>query len=106
MSEFIALKTATELVEYLRYKLWMFCIPVEGPTNMFYDNEAVYKNVSSHESALKKKNVIIFYRKCREVVAAAVARISKEGAATNFPDTCTNILVHIRRETLLDRFTC
>ena len=34
-SEFIALKTVNELVDALWYKLRMFGIPIEGPTNMF-----------------------------------------------------------------------
>ena len=56
-SEFIALNTATELVEALRYKLRMFGIPIEGPTNMFCNNEAVYKNASTLELTLKKKKI-------------------------------------------------
>ena len=35
LSEFITLKTATELVEALCYKLCMFDIPIYGPSNMF-----------------------------------------------------------------------
>ena len=33
-------------------------------------------------------------------MAAGVDRISKEGTATNLPDTFKNMLVHIRRENL------
>ena len=44
-SEFTSLKNAVELVEALRYKLRMFGVPIEGPTNVFCDNELVYKNV-------------------------------------------------------------
>ena len=33
-SEFTALKNAVELVEALRYKLRMFGVPIEGPTNV------------------------------------------------------------------------
>ena len=40
-SEFTALKNAVELVEALRYKLRMFDVIIEGPTNVFYDNELV-----------------------------------------------------------------
>ena len=53
-NEFIAIKTATELVEPLRYKLRIFGIPIEGPTKMFCNNEALYKNVSTPESTLNK----------------------------------------------------
>ena len=44
-SEFTALKNAVELIEVLQYKLRMFGVPIEGPTNVFCDNESVYKNV-------------------------------------------------------------
>ena len=45
--EFIAIKNALELIKTLRYKLRMFWVPIEGPTNAFCDNEAVYKNSST-----------------------------------------------------------
>jgi len=40
-SEIIAMRTAVEMVEALRYKLRMFGIPIEGPANVYCDNEAV-----------------------------------------------------------------
>ena len=46
-SEFTALKNAVQLVEALGYNLRMFGVPIEGPTNVFCDNESVYKNVST-----------------------------------------------------------
>ena len=46
-SYFTALKNAVELVKALRYKLHMFGVPIEGPTNVFCDNELLYKNVST-----------------------------------------------------------
>ena len=49
------MKVAVEMIESLRYKLRMFGIPIEGPTNVFCDNEAVYKNTSLPESTLKNK---------------------------------------------------
>ena len=54
-SEFVAIKFATEMVIALRYKLRMIGIPIEGPTNTFCDNEAVYKNATHSDSTLKKK---------------------------------------------------
>ena len=105
LREFIALNTATELIEALWYKLQMFGIPIEGPSKMFCNNESVYKNVLTHDSTLKKKNISIFYHKCRESVAAGLDWISKEGKATNLYNMFTKILVHIRRETLLGKFT-
>ena len=40
-SEFTALKNAVELVTEIIYKLRMFGVPVDDPTDMFCDNEAV-----------------------------------------------------------------
>ena len=40
-SEFTALKNAVELIEALRYKLRMFGVPIDGPTNIFCNNETV-----------------------------------------------------------------
>ena len=43
--KFTELKNAVKLVKDLRYKLRMFGVPIEGPTNVLCDNESVYKNV-------------------------------------------------------------
>jgi hypothetical protein len=55
-SEFIAMKTAIEQIEALRYKLHMIGIPIEGPANVFCDNEAMFKNSAFPESTVKKKH--------------------------------------------------
>ena len=40
-SEFTAMKNSVELIAALRYKLRMFGVPIDGSTDIFYDNEAV-----------------------------------------------------------------
>ena len=104
-SEFIASRIAIELIESLRYKLRMFGVPLQGPTNLFMDNEAVYQNTSVPESTLKKKHLSCAYHRCREAVAAGTVRIAKEGTATNLADLFTKILAGPRHEELLDMFT-
>ncbi len=104
-SEFQAMKNAVELIEALRYKLRMFGVPIDGPTNIFCDNEAVYKNTSLPESTLKKKHHSIAYHRCREAVAAETVRVAKEGTKTNLSDLFTKLLPQPRREELLDKFT-
>ena len=104
-SEFIAMKTAVEHVEALRYKVWMFGIPIEGPTNVFCDNEAVFKNTSILDSTLKKKHTSICYHQAREEVAAHMMQVAKEGTATNLANLFTKPLTDSRRTFLLDRFT-
>ena len=104
-SEFIAMKTVVEQIEALRYKLCMFGVPLEGPTNIFCDNESVFKNASIPDSTPKKKHTSICYHRSREAVAAGTVRIAKEGTTTNLSDLFTKLLPEPRRMFLLDRFT-
>ena len=55
-SEMMAMKNVVELVKELRYKLRIFGAPIEGATNIYCDNEVVYKNCSIVESTLRKKH--------------------------------------------------
>ena len=48
-SEFVALRICKELIVTLRYKLRMFGIPIEGPTDVFCDNHGVVLNSSRAE---------------------------------------------------------
>ena len=104
-AEFCAMKTAVEMIESLRYKLRMFGIPVDGPANVYCDNEAVTKNTTIPESTLKKKHHSIAYHRCREAVAAGTVRIAKQGTEKNLADLFTKVLTAIRRRFLLERFT-
>ena len=104
-SEFQAMKNAVELTEAMRYKLRMFGVPLDNATNVFCDNEAVYKNTTMPESTLKKKHHSIAYHRCREAVAAGTIRVAKEGTHTNLSDLFTKLLPQPRREELLDKFT-
>jgi hypothetical protein len=54
-SELAAMRQAIDLVKGLRCKLRMFGIPAEGPTDVFCDNESLFKNVSVLESVLSNK---------------------------------------------------
>ena len=47
-SEMVALRAMVELILGLRYKLRMFGIPIDGPCNVFCDNEAVTKSAMNH----------------------------------------------------------
>ena len=91
-SEFTALKQATELIQGLRYKLRMFGVPLEGPANMYCDNEAVFKNATRPESTLKKKHNSIAYHRTREAVAAGIVRIAWEDGRFNLADILTKLM--------------
>jgi hypothetical protein len=103
-SEFVAMRIAVELIEALRYKLRMFVIPIEGPTNVFCDNEAVTKNATIPESTLKKKHNSIAYHRTREAVAAETICVTKEDGATNLADVLTKLLPQATKDFLCDRF--
>ena len=98
------MKNDVELIEALRYKLRMFSVPIEGPTNIYCDNEAVCRKFSTTESTLKKKHHSIAYHRNCEDVAAGTCRITKETTETNLSDLFTKILSKVQHEALLDRF--
>ena len=88
-SEFNALRTATDRGIALRYKLRMFGIPVEGPIDVYCDNEGVVKNASIPESTLQKKHNSVCYHRVREAAAAGICRVAKEDGKTNIADLLT-----------------
>ena len=104
-AEFCAMRVATDQIESLRYKLRMFGIPIDGPANVYCDNEAVYKNTVLPESTLKKKHHSIAYHRCRQAVAAGVMRVAKQGTEKNLADLFTKVLTVARKAFLLERFT-
>ena len=71
-AEFIATHTCLEAVEGLWFKLSMFGIPVEGPTDMMCDNNSVVNNLQHPESILSKKHLSICYHRAHEAVAHGV----------------------------------
>ena len=91
-SEFIAMKTAVDLIEGLWYKLRMMGIRVDGSTKLFCDNEAVVRNVTCPESTLKKRHNSIAYHRVREAMAAKVIQVAKEDGETNLADGLTKCL--------------
>ena len=85
-SEFVALRVCKELIVALRHKLWMFGVPIEGPTNVFCDNHGVVKNASIPKSMLLKKHNAINYHSVREAAAAGILQVGKEDGCTNLSD--------------------
>ncbi len=99
-SEFVALRIATEQIISLRYKLRMFGIPIDGFTNTFCDNEAVFKNASIAESRLKKKHNSICFHRVREAVAAVILMPFKVDSKYNLADLLTKCLPGDKRVVL------
>ena len=83
----------------------MFGVTIDGSTDIFCDNEAVYKNASTPEYQLRKKHHNILYHMSREAVDSGACRMEKEDTETNLSDLFTKVLPRPRRELLLDSFT-
>ena len=81
----------------------MFGVPLDGPANVFGDNQSVINNASVPESPLKKKHVAICYHRVREACAADVIRIAKEDSETNLADLLTKNLDRHRHKSLVER---
>ena len=73
-AEFIAACTCLEAVEGLQFKLCMFGIPLEGPTDVMCDNNSVVNNLQHPESVLSKKHLStpICYHHAHEAAARGV----------------------------------
>ena len=101
-SEFMALKTATDLVKGLCYKLRKMGIPLDGPTHIKVDNMSVFHNATKPESVLKKKSNSIAYHYVRENVAAGVIKVGWESTDTNLADMLTKVQTGPVRKRLAD----
>jgi hypothetical protein len=85
------------MIDGLRYKLQMMGVQVDGPTNVFCDNESVVKNSTRPGSTLKKKHNAIAYHRVRKAQAAGDVRIAKEDGTTNLADILTKCLPRPRQ---------
>ena len=100
-SEFVAMRIARDLIIALCYKLHMFGVPLDGPTDTVCDNQGVVKNTSLSQSTLGKKHNAINYHVFREAAAAGILRVGKEDTETNLADLLTKLLGWQRRHQLL-----
>ena len=91
-SEFVAMRVAIEKIRALRYKLRMFGILIDGPTNILGDNESVVNAASKVEGRLNKKHNAICFHAVREACAAGWVRIGWEPTETNVADLFTKML--------------
>ena len=99
-SEFMALKTAVELLEGLRYKLKMMGVPIDGYCYNFVDNNSVVKNASCPESTIKKNSNSIAYHYTRAKTAANILRVDWVNTDMNASDILTKIHTGPKRDQL------
>ena len=102
-SEFVAMRILVDLIESMRYKLRMFGIPLDGPANVFCDNNSVVINSTIPTSTLKKKHNSIAYHQVREAVAANTLQIAKVQSNENLADLLTKCLPGQLLRTLIQK---
>jgi hypothetical protein len=101
-SKFVALPIAVEQIEALRYKLRMFGVPIDGPGDVYCDNQSVVDSSSKPERTLQKKHNAICFHKVRESVAAGMIQVAKIDGKENLADLSTKILPGIVRKKYLE----
>jgi hypothetical protein len=102
-SEICALRTAIEMVEGMRYKLRMMGVELDGPADIFCDNDSVVKSTGRPESGLQKKSNAVAYHKARESQASGAVRITHESGDTNLADVLTKLLAGPRLKELTSK---
>jgi hypothetical protein len=70
----------------------MFGVPIDGPANVYCDNDSVCSNSTKPKSTLKKKQNAIAYHRVREAVAAGTIQVVWEPMDSNIADMLTKCL--------------
>jgi hypothetical protein len=100
--ELVALQIAKDLIVALQIKLKMFGVLIDGPANVFCDNQGVVYHTLIPESTLNKKHNAINYHIVWEAVAAKILRVMKEETETNLVDLLTKVLPQEQWKQLLN----
>jgi hypothetical protein len=104
-SEFLAMKTVTEAIVALRAKLYWLGVPIDGPADVYADNESMVKCTRDFDTKLNKKHNAISYHYCRQAVAAEVIRTGKVHTDFNIADPYTKALNAPKRTVLFHSWT-
>jgi hypothetical protein len=85
-SETIALRTGIDKLQALRYKLYMMGVPMDGPCDVFCNNQSVCLTAQKPETRLNKKHNAINFNRILEAAAAEWIRVAFEPGLTNLAD--------------------
>ena len=76
-SEFVALRISVEQLDALRFKWRMFRVLIDGPADVYCDNQSVVDSSNLPQRALHKKHNAICFHKVRESAAIGVIWVSE-----------------------------
>ena len=75
----------------------MFVVLIDGPADVFCDNQSVVTNVSILSSVLNKKHSSICYHRYREAHIAGTVRVGCISSEYNKSDIDTKITIPTKR---------
>lgn len=102
-SELVAARQAMEAIIEMRYNLRMLGFQVDEASWLFGDNMSVVLNTTMPSSMLKKKHHACSYHRCREVIAASIAKFIHVESHRNIADVMTKPLPRVTHHTLMDK---
>ena len=85
-SKLVAARIATKFAIEYRYALRILGVEIDGPTQMFGDNNSVILNTTIPSSQLKKKHNAIAYHRVREAIAGGIIQFYHIPSVSNFSD--------------------
>jgi hypothetical protein len=88
----VAARIATDITMEFRYNVRMMGFEVDGPVNMFGDNQSVILNTTIPSSQLKKKIHGCAYHRIREMIACRAIRFTHIASVDNVADVLTKPL--------------
>jgi len=75
-------------------------VPLDGPADVFCDNNSVVQSSTIPALVLKKKHNAVSFHKVRKTIAAEAMRVSHEGTDSNLVDLLSKQLAGPRHHLL------
>ena len=104
-SKTIAMRTGIDKVQALRYKLYMMGVTMDGPADVFYDNQLVVLTAQEPETRLSKKYNAINYHSITDAAAGKWIRVAFESCVSNLAYLLTKILLIGKMKNILWKLT-
>ena len=86
---FVAARIAMDQIVDLRYTLRMLGVPLDGPSWLFGDNQAVVNSSTMPSGKLQKRQNILNYHRVREAIASGYVNFVHMPGTENPADICT-----------------
>jgi hypothetical protein len=105
-SELVAARIATDIALEFRFNIRMMGFTLDGPANMFGDNQSVILNTTIPSSQLKKKIHACAYHRIREMITCRAIRFMHCQSILNVADVLTKPLNGVMHRRLVEPILC